>query len=50
MRIRHLRVCQVGDRVLEAAAVVGLDEQRWALALRMERSHEVWLCTHLEVL
>jgi hypothetical protein len=50
MRIRHLRVCQIGERVLEAAAVVGLDEQRWALALRMERPHAVWLCTHLEVL
>jgi hypothetical protein len=50
MRIRHLRVCRIGEDVLEGAAVVGLDEQRWALAMRMERSHGVWLCTHLEVL
>jgi hypothetical protein len=49
IRIRHLRICQIGDGVLEAAAVVGLDDQRWALAIRMERRQGHWLCTHLEV-
>ncbi len=50
IRLRHLRVCQIGERVLEAAAVVGLDEQRWAVSLRMERPLGAWLCTHLEVI
>jgi hypothetical protein len=50
LRIRRLQVCQVDDRVLDPATVLGLDERRWAVALRMERPRGARLCTHLEVL
>jgi Family of unknown function (DUF6459) len=50
VRVRHLRVCEVRDGVLEAAAVLVRGELVRALALRMERRSGTWLCTHLQVL
>jgi len=50
VRLRHLRVCQVRDGVLEAAAVLGHGDRVRALALRLERRSGTWLCTHLQVL
>jgi hypothetical protein len=49
-RIRHLRVCEIRDGVVEAAAVLGRGEQVRALTLRLEQRSGAWLCTHLEVL
>jgi Family of unknown function (DUF6459) len=49
-RLRHLRVCEIRDGVVEAAAVLGRGEQVRALTLRLEQKAGAWLCTHLEVL
>jgi hypothetical protein len=50
VRVRHLRVCEVRDGVLEAAAVLVRGDRVRALALRMERRSGTWLCAHLQVL
>jgi hypothetical protein len=47
LRLRRLRVGEPSDGVVEAAAVVGRAERAWALALRLERRDNVWLCTDL---
>jgi uncharacterized protein DUF6459 len=49
-RLRHLRVCEIRNGVVEAAAVLGRGEQVRALTLRLEQRAGAWLCTHLEVL
>jgi hypothetical protein len=49
-RLRHLRVCEIRDGVVEAAAVLGRGDQIRALTLRLEQRAGAWLCTHLEVL
>jgi hypothetical protein len=49
-RLRHLRICEIRPGVVEAAAVVGRADQIRAVALRLERRPDFWLCTHLEVL
>jgi hypothetical protein len=49
-RLRQLRVCEVRDGVVEAAAVLARGEQIRALTLRLEQRSGTWLCTHLEVL
>jgi hypothetical protein len=48
--LRQLRVCEPVAGVAEVAAVLGRAGQVWAMALRLERHHGVWLCIHLEVL
>lgn len=50
VRLRHLRICEVRDGAVEAAAVLGRGEQVRAMTLRVERHSDVWLCTHLQVL
>jgi hypothetical protein len=50
VRLRHLRVCEVRDGVLEAAAVLVRGDRVRALALRLERRSRTWLCTYLQVL
>lgn len=50
VRLRHLRVCEVRDGVLEAAAVLVRGDRVRALALRLEWRSGTWLCTHLQVL
>jgi Family of unknown function (DUF6459) len=47
--LRHLVLCEPIAGVAEVAAVVGRAGQVWAMALRLERHHGVWLCSHLEV-
>ncbi len=47
--LRHLRICEPRDGIAEVAAVLGRADQVWAMALRLERHHGVWLCSHLEM-
>jgi hypothetical protein len=48
--LRQVRLCEPGDGVVEVAAVLGRTGQVWAMALRLERHHGIWVCIHLEVL
>jgi hypothetical protein len=48
--LRQLLVCEPIAGVAEVAAVLGRAGRVWAMALRLERHHGVWLCIHLEVL
>jgi hypothetical protein len=50
IRLRHLRICEVRDGAVEAAAVLVRGESIRAMTLRLERHSGVWLCTHLQVL
>jgi len=47
--LRQFRVCEPREGVAEVAAVVGSGGRVWAMALRLERHRDVWLCTHLEM-
>ncbi|MEV7329014.1 Rv3235 family protein [Micromonospora sp. NPDC093244] len=50
-RLLRLRVCEIGDAAVEAAAVLTGDGGRsWAMALRLEHRRGRWLCTALHVL
>lgn len=47
--VRSVRACEVADGIYEASAVV-VDELRVrAVAVRLERSHQVWRITALEI-
>jgi hypothetical protein len=48
--VRRVRVCDVADGVAELAVVMSRREKVWAMAMRMERNHGRWQCTHMEVL
>jgi hypothetical protein len=50
IRLRHLRICEVRDGAVEAAAVLVRGESVRAMTLRLERQSGAWLCTHLHVL
>jgi Family of unknown function (DUF6459) len=51
VRLRQLRICEVHDGAVEAAAVLARGEEIRAMTLRLERRPEdAWLCTHLAVL
>ena len=50
LRLRRLWVGEPSNGVVEAAAVVGRADRAWALALRLERREETWLCTDLQVI
>jgi len=49
LRLRRLWVGEPSDGVVEAAAVLGRADRAWALALRLERRGELWLCVDLQV-
>jgi hypothetical protein len=49
LRLRRLWVGEPSDGVVEAAAVVGRADRAWALALRLERRGDQWLCIDLQV-
>jgi hypothetical protein len=49
IRLRHLRVSETSPGVIEAVAVLGRGNRRWALAYRLDRSCDGWLCTLLQV-
>jgi hypothetical protein len=48
--VRRVQVCEPIDGVAEVAAVLARRDDVWAMALRLERRHERWLCAHLEVI
>ena len=50
LRLRRLWVGEPSDDVVEAAAVLGRADRAWAVALRLERREETWLCTDLQVI
>ncbi|OLB81661.1 MAG: hypothetical protein AUI14_02540 [Actinobacteria bacterium 13_2_20CM_2_71_6] len=50
VRLRHLRICEVRDGAVEAAAVLARGDAVRAMTLRLERHSGGWLCTHLQVL
>ena len=52
VRLQHVRICEVHDGAVEAAAVVARGEEEVrAITLRLERRvGGAWLCTHLAVL
>ena len=50
MRLRQLRTCAVRDGVVEAAAVLSRADLVRAMTVRLERTGQLWLCTHLQVL
>lgn len=47
--VRSVRVCEVSDGIYEASAVVADDVRVRAVALRLERSKDVWRVTELQV-
>jgi len=49
LRLRRLWVGEPSDGVVEAAAVLGRADRAWALALRLERRGDQWLCIDLQV-
>ncbi len=50
VRLRQLRICEVHDGAVEAAAVLARGDEVRAMTLRLERHTGTWLCTHLHVL
>lgn len=49
LRLRRLWVGEPSDGVVEAAAVLGRADRAWALAMRLERRGDLWLCIDLQV-
>jgi hypothetical protein len=45
--VRSVRVCEVAEGVYEASAVVVDDVRARAVAVRLERSKQVWRITEL---
>jgi hypothetical protein len=48
--VRRVQVCEPIDGVAEVAAVLSRRDHVWAMAVRLERRQERWLCAHLEVI
>jgi Family of unknown function (DUF6459) len=48
--VRRVQVCEPIDGVAEVAAVLARRDRVWAMAVRLERRQERWLCAHLEVI
>lgn len=49
VQVRLLRVCEPRPGVAEAAAALGSDGHRWALAFRLERRRGTWVSTALRM-
>jgi hypothetical protein len=49
IRLIGLHVCEPRDGVAEIAAVLGYGAQSWAMAARLERKAETWLCKLVQV-
>lgn len=50
VRLMGLRICEPLDGVVEVAAVLAYGIQTWAMAVRMERPAETWLCKLIQVI
>jgi hypothetical protein len=50
VRVRSLRVCEPRDGVAELAVVLMYRESTWAMAARLERQGQAWLCKLVQVL
>jgi hypothetical protein len=50
VRLIGMRTCEPRDGVVEVAAVLAYGVQTWAMAVRMERSAETWLCKLIQVI
>jgi hypothetical protein len=48
--VRRVQVCEPIDGVAEVAAVLARRDHVWAMAVRLERRQDRWLCAHLEVI
>jgi hypothetical protein len=44
-----MRTCEPRDGVIEVAVVLGYGIHTWAMAIRMERPADVWLCKLIQV-
>jgi hypothetical protein len=49
VRLRSLHTCEPRDGVAELAAVLEYGAQIWAMAARLERRADTWLCTVVQV-
>ncbi|HEX7201966.1 MAG TPA: Rv3235 family protein, partial [Arthrobacter sp.] len=47
--VRSVRVCEISDGIYEASAVVVDDVRARAVAVRLERSKQVWRVTELVI-
>jgi hypothetical protein len=50
VRLLTIRMCEPRDGVVEAVAVLGYGMQTWAMAVRMERPADTWLCKLIQVI
>jgi hypothetical protein len=50
VQLRQVRICEVHDGAVEAAAVLARGGEVRAMTLRLERRSRIWLCVHLRVL
>jgi hypothetical protein len=49
VRLLGMRMCEPRDGVVEVAAVLGYGTRTWAMAVRMERPADTWLCKLIHV-
>ncbi|MBN1174775.1 MAG: hypothetical protein JXA67_21625 [Micromonosporaceae bacterium] len=49
VRIRRIRVCEPTRDVVEAAIVLDCRGACWAMVIRLERSHQGWQCSVLQI-
>jgi hypothetical protein len=49
VRLRGMRICEPRDGIAELAAVLEFGPQTWAMAGRLERHADTWLCTVVQV-
>jgi hypothetical protein len=49
LMLRRVQICQVTESVAEVVAVLSRRSASAAMAFRMERVHDRWLCAHLEI-
>jgi hypothetical protein len=48
--VRRVQICETREDAAEVAVVLARREKVWAMAVRLERIHDRWLCTYLELL
>jgi hypothetical protein len=49
-KLKRMRVCEPRTGVAEVAAVIGTNDQGWAVAFRIEQHRGTWLCSAVHVL